>query len=113
MTRNARSVFLTTAPTPGQAIADTVRNAVTAFTFEILKSDLTPIGTVAFRIIWHSFFSVTWHTRQADAGCCVNLSPCPNVPQYILQRSNASKLRGHRFVAKTNVCATDLEVFGA
>src|SRR5712692_10257249 len=46
MTRNARSVFLTTAPTPGQAIADTVRNAVTAFTFEILKSDLTPIGTI-------------------------------------------------------------------
>src|SRR5436190_9186561 len=29
MTRNARSAFLTTAPTPGQAIADTVRNAVT------------------------------------------------------------------------------------
>src|SRR5260221_8254279 len=57
MTRNARSVFLTTAPTPGQAIADTVRNAVTAFTFEILKSDLTPIGTICgLRILrWPPF----------------------------------------------------------
>lgn len=41
MTRNARTVFLSTTPTPGQAVADTVRNAVTAFTFEILKTDLT------------------------------------------------------------------------
>ena len=46
ITRNARTAFLTTSPTPGQAIADTVRNAVTLFTFEILKSDLTPIGTI-------------------------------------------------------------------
>src|SRR5207244_7638969 len=46
MTRNARSVFLNTTPSPGQAIADTVRNAATLFTFEILKSDSTPIGTI-------------------------------------------------------------------
>src|SRR5216683_5348166 len=31
MTRNARSIFLNTTPSPGQAIADTVRNATTAF----------------------------------------------------------------------------------
>ncbi|MFN0169785.1 MAG: hypothetical protein ACKV22_25460 [Bryobacteraceae bacterium] len=35
-----------TAPTPGQAIANTVRNAVGMVTFEILKSDGTPIGTI-------------------------------------------------------------------
>lgn len=46
MTRNARSIFLTPTPTPGLAIADTVRNATTAFTFEILASDMTPIGTI-------------------------------------------------------------------
>ncbi|MDQ6704834.1 MAG: hypothetical protein M3Z85_02585 [Acidobacteriota bacterium] len=34
------------APTPGQAIADTVRNAVQMISFEILKSDGTPIGTI-------------------------------------------------------------------
>ena len=37
---------LNTAPGPGQAIADTVRAAVAVFTFEILKSDGTPIGTI-------------------------------------------------------------------
>jgi uncharacterized protein (TIGR03437 family) len=46
VTRNLRQVFLNTAPSPGQAIADAVRNAVTADTFEILKSDGTPIGTM-------------------------------------------------------------------
>ena len=46
VTRNLRQVLLNTAPNPGQAIADTVRNAVTADTFEILKSDGTPIGTM-------------------------------------------------------------------
>jgi hypothetical protein len=46
VTRNLRQVFLNTAPNPGQAIADAVRNAVTADTFEILKSDGTPIGTI-------------------------------------------------------------------
>jgi uncharacterized protein (TIGR03437 family) len=38
--------FFRTAPTPGQAIADTTRNAVGVATFEILKSDGTPIGTI-------------------------------------------------------------------
>jgi len=37
---------LRTAPTPGQAIADTVRQAVGVITFEILKSDGTSIGTI-------------------------------------------------------------------
>jgi uncharacterized protein (TIGR03437 family) len=37
---------LRSAPTPGQAIADTVRNAALALSFEILKSDGTPIGTI-------------------------------------------------------------------
>ena len=46
VTRNLRQVFLNTTPNPGQAIADAVRNAVTADTFEILKSDGTPIGTM-------------------------------------------------------------------
>jgi uncharacterized protein (TIGR03437 family) len=46
VTRNLRQVLLNTAPNPGQAIADAVRNAVTADTFEILKSDGTPIGTM-------------------------------------------------------------------
>jgi uncharacterized protein (TIGR03437 family) len=46
VTRNLRQIFLNTAPSPGQAIADVVRNAVTADTFEILKSDGTPIGTI-------------------------------------------------------------------
>ncbi|MFN0172797.1 MAG: hypothetical protein ACKV22_40975, partial [Bryobacteraceae bacterium] len=39
-------VALRTAPTPGFAIADTVRNTVAVITFEILKSDGTPIGTI-------------------------------------------------------------------
>lgn len=37
---------LNPAPNPGQAIADTTRAAVGVFTFEILKSDGTPIGTL-------------------------------------------------------------------
>jgi uncharacterized protein (TIGR03437 family) len=37
---------LRTAPGPGQAIADTERAAVAVFTFEILKIDGTPIGTI-------------------------------------------------------------------
>ncbi len=45
-TRNFRQVSLTASPNPGQAIADTVRNAVVADTFEILKGDGTPIGTI-------------------------------------------------------------------
>jgi uncharacterized protein (TIGR03437 family) len=40
------NIFLRTAPTPGQAIADTVRNAAAVISFEILKSDGTPIGTI-------------------------------------------------------------------
>ena len=40
------NVNLSTAPVPGQAIADTVRTALAVFTFEILKSDGTPIGTI-------------------------------------------------------------------
>jgi uncharacterized protein (TIGR03437 family) len=43
---NVSGLFLRTAPTPGQAVADTVRNAAGMLTFEILKSDGTPIGTV-------------------------------------------------------------------
>src|SRR5260370_4354553 len=46
MTRNAGSVVLTTAATPGQSIADAVRNAVTQMTFEIHKNDGTEIGTI-------------------------------------------------------------------
>ena len=47
LTRHAaRQVLLSTAPNPGQAIADTVRNSAVADTFEILKSDGTPIGTI-------------------------------------------------------------------
>ena len=44
--RSAMNVNLSTAPVPGQAIADTVRTALAVFTFEILKSDGTPIGTI-------------------------------------------------------------------
>lgn len=44
--RSAANFFLAQAPTPGQAIADTGRVAVAIFTFEILKSDGTPIGTI-------------------------------------------------------------------
>ena len=42
----AAAIVLRTAPTPGQAIADTVRQAITVTTFEILKSDGTSIGTI-------------------------------------------------------------------
>jgi hypothetical protein len=45
-TRAAINIFLRTAPTPGQAVADTVRNASATISFEILKSDGTPIGTI-------------------------------------------------------------------
>jgi uncharacterized protein (TIGR03437 family) len=46
MTRNVRTIDSSPAPNPGQAIADTVRNSVIADTFEILKIDGTPIGTI-------------------------------------------------------------------
>ena len=42
----AVNVGLRPAPVPGQAIADTVRVGLAVFTFEILKSDGTPIGTI-------------------------------------------------------------------
>ena len=42
----AAATVLRTAPTPGQALADTVRQAITVTTFEILKSDGTSIGTI-------------------------------------------------------------------
>ncbi|HLG95194.1 MAG TPA: hypothetical protein VKX49_02650 [Bryobacteraceae bacterium] len=44
--RSAQNFFSSTAPAPGGTIADTVRVAVAVFTFEILKSDGTPIGTL-------------------------------------------------------------------
>jgi uncharacterized protein (TIGR03437 family) len=44
--RNVRTVDLSPTPNPGQAIADMVRNSVIADTFEILKTDGTPIGTI-------------------------------------------------------------------
>ena len=44
--RSAVTVMLRTAPVTGQAIADTVRVGLAVFTFEILKSDGTPIGTI-------------------------------------------------------------------
>ena len=44
--RSAQNFFSSTAPAPGGAIADTVRVAQAMFTFEILKSDGTPIGTI-------------------------------------------------------------------
>jgi uncharacterized protein (TIGR03437 family) len=42
----AVATVLRTAPTPGQALADTVRQAIAVTTFEILKSDGTSIGTL-------------------------------------------------------------------
>ena len=42
----AAAFTLRTAPTPGQAISDTVRTGVSVTTFEILKSDGTQIGTL-------------------------------------------------------------------
>ena len=44
--RDAVNFFLRTAPNAGQAIADTSLVALAAFTFEILKTDGTPIGTI-------------------------------------------------------------------
>lgn len=44
--RNNRQVLPNTAPNPGQSIADTVRGAVHLDSFEILKTDGTPIGTI-------------------------------------------------------------------
>jgi uncharacterized protein (TIGR03437 family) len=44
--RSAVNVGLRPVPVPGQAIADTVRVGLAVFTFEILKSDGTPIGTI-------------------------------------------------------------------
>ncbi|HLJ47463.1 MAG TPA: hypothetical protein VKU01_15710 [Bryobacteraceae bacterium] len=44
--RSAQNFSSSTAPTPGGAITDTVRVAVAVFTFEILKGDGTPIGTI-------------------------------------------------------------------
>jgi hypothetical protein len=38
--------YVRIAPNPGQGIADTVRNGVQVVSFEILKSDGTPIGTI-------------------------------------------------------------------
>jgi hypothetical protein len=45
-TRQGMSTTFRTAPTPGQLIADTVRNTTAELTFEILKIDGTPIGTI-------------------------------------------------------------------
>ena len=45
-TRVGMTIGLKTAPTLGQAIADSVRNAADEISFEILKSDGTPIGTI-------------------------------------------------------------------
>jgi uncharacterized protein (TIGR03437 family) len=42
----AAAMVLRTAPTPGQAIADTMRQTMSIITFEILKSDGTSIGTI-------------------------------------------------------------------
>ena len=42
----ASATVLRTAPTAGQALADTVRQAITVTSFEILKSDGTSIGTL-------------------------------------------------------------------
>ena len=44
--RSAVNVGLRAAPAPGQAIADMTRVGLAVFTFEILKSDGTPIGTI-------------------------------------------------------------------
>jgi len=45
-TRVGTFIGLSTSPTPGHAIADIVRNASDQISFEILKSDGTPIGTI-------------------------------------------------------------------
>jgi uncharacterized protein (TIGR03437 family) len=46
MTRTQQYLFLSTAPSPGRAIADIARNVVVADTFEILNSDGNAIGTI-------------------------------------------------------------------
>src|ERR1051326_470026 len=43
---HARGIGLSTTPNPGQAIADTGRTSIIDQTFEILRSDGTPIGTI-------------------------------------------------------------------
>src|SRR6516164_3546451 len=45
-TKDAGGATIRTIPSPGQGIADTVRNGLAVATFEILKSDGTPIGTL-------------------------------------------------------------------
>jgi hypothetical protein len=45
-TRVGTNINLRTVATPGQSIADLVRNAADEISFEILKSDGTPIGTI-------------------------------------------------------------------
>ena len=45
-TRVGTLIGLVTAPSPGHAIADTVRGSALEISFEILKSDGTPIGTI-------------------------------------------------------------------
>jgi len=46
VTRSVRTATLTTAPNPGQAIADTVHNGLNVEALEILSVDGTPIGTI-------------------------------------------------------------------
>jgi uncharacterized protein (TIGR03437 family) len=46
LVNTTRMINLRTAPTPGQAIADVVRNNVNNQIFEILKSDGTAVGTI-------------------------------------------------------------------
>jgi hypothetical protein len=45
-TFNTRVMNLRTAPNPGEAIADTTRNGMDNQSFEILRADGTPIGTI-------------------------------------------------------------------
>jgi hypothetical protein len=40
-----QTVILSPAPTPGQAVADIVRTAVSEYLFEIQQADGTPVGT--------------------------------------------------------------------
>ena len=44
---NSRAIFLTPAPNAGQAVADTTQSLVNEFSFEILNSDGSGIGTIA------------------------------------------------------------------
>ena len=41
-----RTINLRASPTPGQAIADTVRNSISDYALEILHTDGTPIGSI-------------------------------------------------------------------